>query len=183
MTLKFEPTQLRAYFVCGTQDVPGQDLNMVVQTALDAGITAFQYRDKGNSQLTTAERFALGQQLRERLLDIGDKRRAAGAGQKALFHQLTGFGIRHHVGAQRRLDDRMETQLLQTGDDLSQLGIGELAGDGGGYDGVDVVFAVVLAFFNHVDDIEDVGFIGDGAEGTLRCRYRYRWLPPYFRSW
>lgn len=33
---------------------------------LDAGITAFQYRDKGNSQLTTAERFALGQQLRER---------------------------------------------------------------------------------------------------------------------
>lgn len=46
MTLKFEPTQLRAYFVCGTQDVPGQDLNVVVQTALAAGITAFQYRDK-----------------------------------------------------------------------------------------------------------------------------------------
>ena len=66
MTIKLEPTQVRAYFVCGTQDVPGQDLNVVVQMALDAGITAFQYRDKGNSQLTTAERFALGQQLRER---------------------------------------------------------------------------------------------------------------------
>ena len=66
MMLEFEPAQLRAYFVCGTQDVPGKDLNSVVQSALDAGITAFQYRDKEASRLTAAERLALGQQLRAR---------------------------------------------------------------------------------------------------------------------
>lgn len=66
MTLKFEPNQLRAYFVCGTQDVPDQNLVTIVQGALDAGITAFQYRDKGASQLTPAQRLALGQQLHDR---------------------------------------------------------------------------------------------------------------------
>lgn len=63
MTLKFTPQQLRAYFVCGTQDVPGQDLAAVVATAIKAGITAFQYRDKAGSRLTADERLALGQRL------------------------------------------------------------------------------------------------------------------------
>lgn len=66
MTLDFDASQLRAYFVCGTQDVPQQDLVTVVQNALDAGITAFQYRDKGASRLTAAQRLALGQELRAR---------------------------------------------------------------------------------------------------------------------
>lgn len=66
MTLKFKKEQLRAYFVCGTQDVPGQDLETVVQAALDAGITAYQYRDKGTSRLTPSERLALGRRLRQR---------------------------------------------------------------------------------------------------------------------
>lgn len=65
MTLKFDPGQLRAYFVCGTQDVAGQSLVTVVDQALAAGITAYQFRDKGASQLTTAARYQLGQELRE----------------------------------------------------------------------------------------------------------------------
>lgn len=105
MTLKFEPTQLRAYFVCGTQDVPGQDLNVVVQTALDAGITAFQYRDKGNSQLTTAERFALGQQLRERCAQAHVPFIVDDDVELALALQADGI----HVGQK---DDRV-TQVIQ----------------------------------------------------------------------
>ncbi|AVK64152.1 thiamine phosphate synthase [Lactobacillus sp. CBA3606] len=64
MMLDFEPAQLRAYFVAGTQDVPGQDLRQVLQQAVAAGITAFQYRDKGTSQLTPQQRYELGQSLR-----------------------------------------------------------------------------------------------------------------------
>ena len=66
MALKFNRNQLRAYFVCGTQDVPGANLETVVQSALDAGITAYQYRDKGTSQLTPNERLALGRRLHQR---------------------------------------------------------------------------------------------------------------------
>ncbi|AVK61591.1 thiamine phosphate synthase [Lactobacillus sp. CBA3605] len=64
MRLDFEPAQLRAYLVAGTQDVPGQDLRQVLQKALVAGITAFQYRDKGTSQLTASQRYELGLTLR-----------------------------------------------------------------------------------------------------------------------
>jgi len=71
MTLSFNPNQLRAYFVCGTQDVSQQDLTTVVQKALDAGITAFQYRDKGTSQLTATQRLSLGRQLREQCAVAG----------------------------------------------------------------------------------------------------------------
>ena len=109
----------------------------------------------------------VGLHFREGLFDVADEPGAAGAGQKALFHQLTAFGIRYHIGAERCFRHRIKAQLLEPGDHLPQPGIGELAGDGGCNHGVDMVFAVVLAFFDHVDDIEDVGFIGDGAEGTL----------------
>ncbi len=66
MTLKFNPEQLQAYFVCGTQDVGDRDLETIVQAALDAGITAYQYRDKGASQLTPAQRLELGRRLQRR---------------------------------------------------------------------------------------------------------------------
>jgi len=65
MSVTFEPGLLRAYFVAGSQDVPGQDLREVLATMLTAGITAFQYRDKGNSQLTPDQRLALGKELRD----------------------------------------------------------------------------------------------------------------------
>ncbi|MFC6164857.1 thiamine phosphate synthase [Lactiplantibacillus dongliensis] len=63
MSINFDQKQLAAYFVCGTQDIPGQRLTTVLKRALAAGITAFQYRDKGASRLTASERLALGKQL------------------------------------------------------------------------------------------------------------------------
>lgn len=65
MSVTFEPGLLRAYFVAGSQDVPGQDLREVLATMLKAGITAFQFRDKGASTLTPDQRLALGRDLRE----------------------------------------------------------------------------------------------------------------------
>lgn len=65
MSVTFEPGLLRAYFVAGSQDVPGRDLREVLATMLAAGITAFQFRDKGNSQLTPDQRLALGKDLRD----------------------------------------------------------------------------------------------------------------------
>ena len=106
-------------------------------------------------------------QFREGLFNIADKSGAAGAGQKALFHQLTAFGIRHHIGAERRFRHRVKPQPMQPGDNLPQLGVGELAGDGGGNDRIDMVFLIVPALFYHINDIEDIGFIGDGAKGAL----------------
>ncbi|MFD1420061.1 thiamine phosphate synthase [Lactiplantibacillus songbeiensis] len=63
MSISFDQKQLAAYFVCGTQDIPGQRLTTVLKRALAAGITAFQYRDKGASRLTSSERLALGEAL------------------------------------------------------------------------------------------------------------------------
>ncbi|MFC6180795.1 thiamine phosphate synthase [Lactiplantibacillus daowaiensis] len=64
MTIKFNQAQLKAYFVCGTQDIGAQSLEQVVTQALAAGITAYQFRDKGQSKLTQSERLALGQRLK-----------------------------------------------------------------------------------------------------------------------
>ena len=64
MSVTFESGLLRAYFVAGIQDVPGQDLRKVLATMLDAGITAFQFRDKGASTLNEEQRVALGSDLR-----------------------------------------------------------------------------------------------------------------------
>ncbi|MFD1317626.1 thiamine phosphate synthase [Loigolactobacillus zhaoyuanensis] len=66
MEIAFTPDQLRAYFVCGSQDVPGKDLIAVVKAAIAAGITAFQFRDKGmKSNLTVEQRLDAAQQIRE----------------------------------------------------------------------------------------------------------------------
>lgn len=105
MTLSFSPNQLRAYFVCGTQDVPQQDLLAVVQTALDAGITAFQYRDKGTSRLTATEGLELGQKIRERCATAGVPFIVDDDVELAL--ELGADGI--HVGQQ----DDYVTQVIQ----------------------------------------------------------------------
>lgn len=65
MTRKFSPEQLRAYFVCGSQDVGSRDILTVVDSALQAGITAFQFRDKGRSQLSDSARLQLGRKLHQ----------------------------------------------------------------------------------------------------------------------
>lgn len=63
---KFNPRILQAYFICGSQDVPGLDLVKVVQQALAAGITAYQFRDKGpHSSYNMDQRAQVAAQLRE----------------------------------------------------------------------------------------------------------------------
>lgn len=65
--IKFQPQQLRCYLVAGTQDVNNSKEQLVtkVHQALTAGITMFQYREKGKSNLNTAEREQTAQQLKE----------------------------------------------------------------------------------------------------------------------
>lgn len=64
---KFSKAMLKAYFICGTQDLPfGQTLTEIVEEALKAGITAYQFRDKGpHSTLTAAQRPVVAQKLRQ----------------------------------------------------------------------------------------------------------------------
>ena len=65
--LKFKPEFLRAYFVCGSQDlVPNDNLYRVVGQSLEAGITAYQFRDKGAaSQFNEDERVKVALRLRK----------------------------------------------------------------------------------------------------------------------
>ena len=58
-------------------------------------------------------------QLGELGLDIAYKRRAAGTGQESLLRQLRGLIVRDHVRTQRRLDNAVDTQLLDSGNDLA----------------------------------------------------------------
>ena len=63
----FNTEFLHAYFICGSQDVPkGKTLLGIVAEALAAGITAFQFRDKGpNSTLSKTERLPMAQKLHQ----------------------------------------------------------------------------------------------------------------------
>lgn len=64
---QFNATQLTAYFVCGTQDLPaGKTLPELVEEALKAGITAYQFRDKGpKSTLNEDDRLPMAKELHE----------------------------------------------------------------------------------------------------------------------
>ena len=61
----------------------------------------------------------------------------------------------------------MEAQPLDAGDDLPQLGVGELAGDRGRDDGVEPVVRVAGAALDEIHDVEDIRFVGDRAERAL----------------
>lgn len=64
--MKFNPALLKAYLVGGTQDT-NHDPHLFlakVEQAMKAGITAFQYREKGSSRLNNEERLAMARQLR-----------------------------------------------------------------------------------------------------------------------
>ncbi|PTH30604.1 thiamine phosphate synthase [Staphylococcus arlettae] len=55
---------LKLYFICGTQDInDGQSIEQILKTALEAGITMFQFREKGSSALQGAEKEALARKL------------------------------------------------------------------------------------------------------------------------
>lgn len=67
MMTVFDPNMLRVYLVGGTQDT-GNDPDRFlrdVETALKAGVTAFQYREKDGSQLNHVETVQLARRLRK----------------------------------------------------------------------------------------------------------------------
>ena len=65
-------------------------------------------------------------QLGELLLDVVHKRRAAGAGEGSPSPPTLCTPHRPPVGAQGGLHHVEEAQLLDAGDHLAQLGVGEL---------------------------------------------------------
>lgn len=65
--MRFHPDMLRCYLVGGSQDTnhDPQQLLQAVKQALQAGITMYQYREKGSSNLSPQARLTLGQQLEQ----------------------------------------------------------------------------------------------------------------------
>ncbi|MCH4171476.1 MAG: thiamine phosphate synthase [Lactobacillus sp.] len=64
--MKFDKTMLHTYFIAGTPDIPaGETLEDVVRQALDAGITAFQFREKGPDALTGLHLLTMAQRLQK----------------------------------------------------------------------------------------------------------------------
>ncbi|MBU9710553.1 thiamine phosphate synthase [Evansella tamaricis] len=55
---------LKLYFICGTTTSP-DPLTKVLQSAINGGITLFQYREKGVGALSGAEKESLGRDLRD----------------------------------------------------------------------------------------------------------------------
>ena len=69
MSVAFEPGLLRAYFVAGTQDLKNmRDLPSLLSEAIDAGITAFQFREKGPGALTGVAKRELALMLQKQCL-------------------------------------------------------------------------------------------------------------------
>lgn len=62
--MKFNRTLLRKYFIMGSQNCH-QDPSHILEEALHAGITAFQFREKGSQSLTGKAKIQLGKELRE----------------------------------------------------------------------------------------------------------------------
>src|SRR5699024_4521858 len=54
---------IRKYFIMGSQDCK-QDPEMILEDAAKAGITIFQYREKGSSSLFDEDKMNLGKKLR-----------------------------------------------------------------------------------------------------------------------
>lgn len=50
---------LKLYFVCGTVDCSRKNILTVVEEALQAGITLFQFREKGFTALQGKEKIAM----------------------------------------------------------------------------------------------------------------------------
>lgn len=108
----FKNEMLRCYLIGGSQDThhdPAEFLTKV-EEAMQAGITAFQYREKGTSTLSKAETLALGQQVRKLATKYGvplfvDDLELAAA--------IQADGI--HVGQK---DQRIEEVLAAVGDQL-----------------------------------------------------------------
>lgn len=65
--MKFKPTMLQVYLVGGTQDTHHDSYEFLdkVEEAMQAGITAFQYREKDSSTMTDDARLIMARRLVE----------------------------------------------------------------------------------------------------------------------
>lgn len=61
----FDRKLLRVYFIAGTQDTTDGNLERVLQEALEAGITLYQFREKGPNALTGEAKEILARKLFE----------------------------------------------------------------------------------------------------------------------
>lgn len=61
----FDRKLLRVYFIAGTQDTSDGNLERVLQEALEAGITLYQFREKGQNALTGEAKETLARKLFE----------------------------------------------------------------------------------------------------------------------
>ncbi|MEI3596966.1 MULTISPECIES: thiamine phosphate synthase [unclassified Oceanobacillus] len=59
----FNPLSLRKYFIMGSQNVKGNPV-AVLEQAIQAGITIFQFREKGPGSLSGDSKIKLGKELR-----------------------------------------------------------------------------------------------------------------------
>lgn len=111
--MRFEPDMLRCYLVGGSQDTdhdPAQ-LRKRVSAALDAGITMFQYREKGSSTLDASGR----RQLAQELMQMCHQHRVPFVidDDVALAQDLGADGI--HVGQD---DEKIQQVLAQVGSQM-----------------------------------------------------------------
>lgn len=65
MKMRFDRNQLRVYFIAGTQDIKKGQLESILKEALEAGITMYQFREKGPSSLEGDEKKAMAIRLRD----------------------------------------------------------------------------------------------------------------------
>ncbi|MHD0397203.1 thiamine phosphate synthase [Staphylococcus simulans] len=62
----FQPDDLNVYFICGTQDIPAhRTIHEVLTEALKAGITMYQFREKGPRAQTGDAKKELAQSLKQ----------------------------------------------------------------------------------------------------------------------
>ncbi len=67
MTISFKKEILHNYFIAGTPNISNQhkDLKVIVEEALKAGITAFQFREKGANSLKGNDKIKMALSLRK----------------------------------------------------------------------------------------------------------------------
>ncbi|MCE4957611.1 thiamine phosphate synthase [Macrococcoides caseolyticum] len=61
----FDRKLLRVYFIAGSQDTKAGNLEEILKQALDAGITLYQFREKGEGALTGRDKETLARRLFE----------------------------------------------------------------------------------------------------------------------
>ncbi|SDC19252.1 thiamine-phosphate diphosphorylase [Pelagirhabdus alkalitolerans] len=59
----FSKDILSVYFILGSQNVPGKDPIGILKQALEGGITAFQFREKGKGAVVGREKFELAERM------------------------------------------------------------------------------------------------------------------------